>query len=372
MKLSKKRITSIFILIGLAILAIAEFILHREVIFMMDDNWYSTNLASGKPLNSISDIFESQHWHFFNWGGRVITHGLLQLTLMMGELFCNFLNLFMTFLLVQLMCIIAGNKNIFSFFTGFTLVIALNANIKMSMFWQSGAANYIYSTVWILLYLWVYLRHVQTPDKAPLSLIHLWFPLLGLITGWSNENMGPASFVLSLIVIGYTHIIQKRKIPIWMITGSLFCLSGSALVILAPGNFVRVSCLPEESFFQSLYNRLVSMLCAGTEYLFGSVLFLVLIILWYTIYLKERLQPFHWMLLIHAILSYGAMVLSPHYPDRATFGTMVVCIILIISILMDIFEKQQFLRKYIYLFMTSMWVYSLFTILQEIYLLLPA
>lgn len=371
MKSGKGKKTSLFILIGLIILAVAEFILHRKVVFMMDDNWYSTNLVSGNPLNSISDVFVSQHWHFLNWGGRIITHGLLQLTLMMGELFCDFLNLFMTILLVQIMCIISGRKNLFSFFTGFTLVIALNANIKMSMFWQSGAANYLYSTVWILLFLWVYLRHIQSTEKTSLPLIHLWIPLLGLITGWSNENMGPASFVLSVIVIGYIHIAQKRKIPIWMITGSLFCLLGSALVILAPGNFVRVSCLPKESLIQSLYNRLLSMLCAGTEYLFGSVLFLVLIILWYTIFLKEKLQPFHWMLIIHALLSYGAMCLSPHYPDRATFGTMVVCIILILSILMDIFKKKQYLRKYIYLFMSIMWVYSLFAILREIYLFFP-
>lgn len=372
MKPSKEKFSTVFILFALIILAIAEFILHREVIFMMDDNWYSTNLATGNPLVSISDVVESQRWHFLNWGGRVITHGILQLTLIAGELFCDFLNLFMTFLLVLIMCIIANRKTLFCFFTGFTLVIALNANIKMSMFWQSGAANYIYSTVWILLFMWVYLRQVQAPAQAALPLVNLWFPLLGLITGWSNENMGPASFVLSVIIIVYTHFTQKRKVPLWMITGSLFCLLGSAFVILAPGNFVRVSCLPEESFFHTLYNRLLSMLCAGTEYLFGTALFLVLLVLIYTVYFKEKLQPFHWMLLIHAILSYGAMVLSPHYPDRATFGTMVVCITLIISILSDILEKKPSIRKLIYVFMSSMWVYSLYTVLRELYLFFPA
>ncbi len=372
MKPRKEKLSTVFIIIAITILAIAEFILHREVIFMMDDNWYSTNLATGNPLHSISDVVESQRWHFLNWGGRIITHGLLQLTLMMGELFCDFLNLIMTFLLTHIMCIIANRRTLFSFFTGFTLIIALNANMKMSMFWQSGAANYIYSSVWILFFLWVYLRHIQAPDQTDLTLVNLWLPFLGLITGWSNENMGPASFVLTIIVILYTHIVQKGKVPLWMITGSFFCLLGSAFVILAPGNFVRVSCLPEESFFQTLYNRILSMLCAGTEYLFGSALFLVVLVLVYTVYFKEKLQPFHWMLLIHAILSYGAMVLSPHYPDRATFGTMVVCIILIISILSDIFEKKQPMRKFVYVFMSFIWIYSLYAILREIYLFFPA
>ena len=184
--------------------------------------------------------------------------------------------------------------------------------------------------------------------------------------------MGPSSFVISVMAILYIRIVQKRKLSLWMLSGAFFCLIGSALVILAPGNFVRVSHLPEESFFQTLYNRLLSMLCAGTDYLFGTVLFLVLLLLIYTIYLKEKLQPLHWFLLIHAILSYGAMVLSPHYPDRATFGTMAVCIILIVSILSDILEKCQHFRKYIYLFMNLLWIYSLYTILREIYLFLPS
>ena len=35
-------------------------------------------------------------------------------------------------------------------------------------------------------------------------------------------------------------------------------------------------------------------------------------------------------MLVCALLSWGAMILSPHYPDRASFGTMVllICVIL--------------------------------------------
>lgn len=371
MKTNKTNRRTLYVFIAFIFLAVIEFALHRKVVFMMDDNWYSTNLATGEALASLSDIWISQKWHFFNWGGRVITHGLLQLTLMGGELLCDILNLLMTLILAKIISILANRKDFISFFTAFTLLIALNANIKMSMFWQSGAANYIYSTVWILLFLWVYLRQIQTPDSLPLPFISVWIPFLGLITGWSNENMGPASFVLTIIVILYIHLFQKSKIPFWMISGSFFCLLGSALVILAPGNFARVACLPEEGFFEVLYNRLLSMLCAGTEYLFPTVLFMVFLMLIYTICLKEKLQAVHWMLLIHAILSYGAMVLSPHYPDRATFGTMAVCIILIIYMLSDILEKHESFRRSIYIFIGLLWIYSLYSLLSELYLFLP-
>lgn len=356
---------------GILILAVTEFVLHREIVFMMDDNWYSTNLATGNPLSDFADVIESQVWHFFNWGGRVITHGFLQLTLMTGELFCDILNIVMTLCLTYMICVLAKRKHPFWFLTGFTMLIGLNANIKMSMYWQSGTANYVYATTWILIFLWVYLRQVQTPDTTALPMVNIWIPVLGLITGWSNENMGPACFCIAVVVILYFTKYLKRKAPLWMISGTVFCLLGSCLVIMAPGNFVRVSNMDETGLAETLYNRLLSMLCAGTDFLFATALLLVMLILIYTVFLKEKLQPAQWMLLAHAILSYGAMVLSPHYPDRATFGTMVVCIVLMITIMADILHKHKEWTKYFTTLTACLWIYSMFSLLKEIYNAIP-
>ena len=46
-------------------------------------------------------------------------------------------------------------------------------------------------------------------------------------------------------------------------------------------------------------------------------------------------------MLFCALLSWGAMILSPHYPDRATFGTMVLLICVILSLTGRILEKQK-------------------------------
>ncbi len=356
---------------GILLLAATEFILHRKITFMMDDNWYSTNLATDRPLAGFGDVLQSQIWHFFNWGGRVITHGILQLTLMAGELFCDILNILMTLLLTWMICVLAKQRHPFWFLTGFTMLTALNANIKMSMYWQSGTANYVYATTWILAFLWVYLRQVQKPDARALPLINLWLPALGLITGWSNENMGPASFIIAVAALIYLKKCLHQKLPVWSITGVLFCLVGSCLVILAPGNFVRVSNMDKIGLGETLYNRLLSMLCAGTDFLFATALLLVVLLLIYTLVLKEKLQPVHWLLLAHAILSYGAMLLSPHYPDRATFGTMAVCIVLMISIMADIIHRHEKWKKPLFLLTACLWTYAMYIVLQEIYNTLP-
>ena len=61
---------------------------------------------------------------------------------------------------------------------------------------------------------------------------------LGLLAGWSNENMGPAVWVMSLIVI-VLGLREGRRAKPWMITGNIACLTGCVFCIAAPGNFVR-------------------------------------------------------------------------------------------------------------------------------------
>lgn len=160
---SKIWIAAIFVLAG------TELLLHWKIPFMMDDLWYATNLVTGEPLHGLGDILESQIWHFFNWGGRSVTHGLLQLTLMCPQWLADLFNLGMTLLLTRIICVMSGRRQPYWFLTAFSLLIALNANWKMSMFWQAGTVNYVYSSVWIFTFLWLYIRKMEIPDAPPAS-----------------------------------------------------------------------------------------------------------------------------------------------------------------------------------------------------------
>lgn len=344
-----------------------QFLFHRFTPFMMDDLWYSTNLATGEPLCNLRDIIEGQVWHYMNWGGRSITHGLLQMTLMSGELVADLINVSMTLLLSYMVCVISGHKNLPTFFAASVLTVSLNANILYSMVWQAGAVNYVYSTVWILFFLWVYLRPLDNADVKDLPFSRLWMIPLGLMTGWSNENMGPSCFICTLMVMFYHARVQKKKIPLWMFTGSLSSLLGSILVILAPGNFVRSATIEPVGPIETLYNRIFSMLQAGTDFLFPSVLLLLGLSIVYIFGLKQKPRITDYLLFIVAILSYGAMVLSPHYPDRATFGTMILCIVLILRILNRMIKAYPYIQKFAYMGLASLWGYAvLFLSLQII------
>jgi hypothetical protein len=320
---------------------------HRAVPFMMDDLWYSTKLFSEEPIHNLKDIIESQIWHYNNWGGRSMTHGILQLTLLAGEKAADILNVAVTFLLSAVICLAAGIKKkgrLFGIWAASSMLVGLNANWKMSMFWQAGAANYLYITVFIILFLYCYLREVNDENMTSKKLpgITLWIIPLGVLAGWSNENMGPAVCIASVLVMIIVYR-EKKKIPVWMFLGSISCLAGSIMVVAAPGNFVR-SAEVEENQYGLLWRCFLrgyaesKSLC---EYLFPTLLILAAVVIIAVYALKIKPGTRNILLLITALLSWGAMILSPHYPDRASFGTMVLLICVILSCARKIVDKRR-------------------------------
>lgn len=336
------------ILLGVSVLVM--YITHRHVPFMMDDLWYSTVLSDETvPIASLGDIVRSQIWHWQNWGGRSITHGILQLTLLAGEHLADLLNVGVTLLLAWVACVMAENRRLPTFFAALAMMLGLNANWKMSMFWQAGAANYPYVTVVILLYAVCYLKELPDGGKETVPAagkglpgISFWIVPLGLFAGWSNENMGPAVWILSLVVI-LCAVREKRRVPVWMVLGNLFCLLGSVMVIVAPGNFVRSAQAPDREYglLWRLFLRGYAESRAALDYLFPTLLVLGIMVLVGKGALKISLGRRNLLLLFCALLSWGAMFLSPHYPDRAAFGTMMLLICVVLSMAAKIVRERK-------------------------------
>lgn len=359
-KIEWKGIHGITVLL-LLVSAVVLFITHREVPFMMDDLWYSTMLSSDRPIASLKDILESQVWHYQNWGGRSVTHGMLQLTLLWGENAADILNVLVTVLLTGMICVTAGNCSMPAFFAGFALILGLNANWKMSMFWQAGAANYLYITVFILLFLYCYLREAESAPVKQLPGILFWILPLGLAAGWSNENMGPAAWIISFLVILLKRK-DKQKVKLWMILGNAACLAGSILVVAAPGNSVR-SAEAAQNGYGPLWNfflRCYAEAQAALQFLFPVLLVLAGVLIIGKGVLKLEIGRKNGLLLLCALLSWGAMVLSPHYPDRATFGTLVCISCVILSMAKKITEARRDLGIWLWGITVFIWLKGMY------------
>lgn len=321
-------------LISVAVLYVA----HRNFPFAMDDHWYRTNLVTGGPVSSFSDIVESQVWHYVNWGGRSVGHGILQLTLWAGENAADILNVLVTLLLAFAVSRTAGGRGIWTLFLTLAMILGLTAGWKTGMLWQSGAANYLYMSVFVFGYLHCYFRAARGKKELPLAAV--WMVPLGLAAGWSNENIGPAVWVLSLIVLIW-QTKEKKKAPLYMVTGNLACLLGSVAVIAAPGNFVR-SAYAEEGYglLWRIFLRCYALSRGLLEYLFPALLVAGFVCIIGKCMLRIDLGRERALLLLGALLSWGALILSPVTVDRAYFGTTLFLIAFSVSYIKDAVRER--------------------------------
>ncbi|MCR4649979.1 MAG: DUF6056 family protein [Lachnospiraceae bacterium] len=353
----------IFTAAGLVVLIILQFVLHRVTPFIKDDLWYATNIATGGDLTSPVDIIESQFWHYFNWGGRVINHALLQSVIATGELGADILNILATLILGFMICLVAGVKNPLFYLLSEALIVSFNASIHFSMYWEAGSVNYLYSTSWILLYVFFILRSLDE-NKEKIKAIEIFIIPLALIAGWSTENMGPTCFVLTVFVIIYK-FIRKEKVYTYLYEGAFLTLLGSALLILAPGNFVRNQFVEKTTLSQLIHNRIDNFLLSSCDFLFPTLLFAFSAFV-IEIFVLKKISVRNVSLFAFALIAQAAMFLSPAYPQRASFGIMCVLIAYIITVLNRMNTDSKPSKTVLVLFTVSVYIHALITVCRDL------
>ncbi|MCR5848800.1 MAG: DUF6056 family protein [Lachnospiraceae bacterium] len=365
----KNKITKIHIITAAAllILLLLEFILHVRTPFMKDDLWYATNLVTGEKIAGLKDIIQSQIWHYFNWGGRIVNHGLLQAVLSSGETGADILNILATLILGFAICSLSERKNPVFYLISEALIISFNASIHFSMCWESGSVNYLYSTSWILAYVFVIFRELKEDPSAANKRTYMHFLIIPLsfIAGMSTENMGPTCFVATIFTIVYL-FVKKRKVPFYLYTGAFFTLLGSALMILAPGNFVRNAFIDDTSLKDMLSSRFDNLITSTGSFLFVAFLTAFVLTAVYILVFKLKPDASQMGLLLFAITAQAAMFLSPAYPQRASFGIMCVLIAYIVSILKKISDKDSKVLSYIYIFCASVYIHALIVVCTDL------
>ncbi len=361
----KQKIAKVLGILFIAITFVILYLGNRAVPFVLmgDDKWYATKLFSEEPIKSLADIFAAQKWHFMNWGGRSIAHGILQAVILTGWNVADWINMVFSVLLALMIYKVSGaDKPVYIAFI-WGMLFGLNANWIQTLCWHPGAANYLYMTTFILAFLWCYVRALEGAEKA-MPGCALWILPLGLVAGWSNENMGPTVWLLSLGIMVYLWL-KERRFYVWMLLGNITCLAGSLLVILAPGNFVRTEqTISDKGLLWRTFLRGFSESKALLDYLSPALLVTAFALCVAVGIMGIKLSKANIIYLLGALLSWGAMVLSPHYPDRATFGTMVFLICVIVSLAKECIKQKSGCKPWLMLVGSVIWFRGMFLIME--------
>lgn len=299
------------------------------------DDWgyFLHNFEKSSDYNIVKEIVNRQYNQYFNWGGRVVVHSIAHFILWLGYPWYNLLNTLVFILLLYLIYKISNYTHSINpvLFTLLTLLVWFaTPSFNYVFFWKVGAANYLWSTLIILLFIYPYYTHYISGKKNENGFLRsLLFFLAGIIAGWTNENMvvGLAFFIVALIILLK---YEKRPVPIWIIFGLCGVLAGGVFMLSAPGNYIRAEVVSEELHLSDkslLYNIGYRVLKVGYRYL---VYILPVVILYSVVFFFYRKyadkdvygKTFRCSILffVSAHAACLAMVGSAIFPQRAIFG----------------------------------------------------
>lgn len=307
--------------------------------FPGDDYVYSfiwEGHAIGTPLSeeavriqSFSDIFRSLGLHYMTWGGRLAAHFFLMFFLWIGKFWFNIINAAMVVLLCFSIQWIAHEGRVTfeisvkKLAVTFFCIWAFTFNFSGVMLWMAGSCNYLWTSVFLLLFLIPYVRHYFT--RGTVSYEKWMVPamaVLGFLAGNANENTIGWIGITGLF---YLYCSWKKKVlQPWMISGFIGLSIGFGLLMMAPGNFVRLS--NDIGIKESAFNHMFIM---WMSLLFQNFLWFYV---WKGYSWKRHLHPdgqnrsyfrlAFWFAGV-SILFNLIMFLSPIMPARSTFSNLV-------------------------------------------------
>lgn len=283
----------------------------------------------------LKQFFINEYAHYLNWGGRSVAGIISQININSDLWIFNLLTplvfTFMVYFAVYMAT--CGQHNAYYHMAFFALLWLFIIDFGSSFFWRSGAATYCWTLFFALAFLFQYTKLYLGKSKYDNFWITISMAFLGLLAGWSTENLGIVVFLASAFICILLKI-NKQSIPKWALFGSFFSLVGWLFLILAPGNYIRFAS-PDSAVYRSknILDQTFSFFQfhIGTHLLVFPLAIFVIALLFY--YMKKRLFKSYCTLqtafiyFILAELSLMAFIFSIRPPARAlTTSVVLLCI----------------------------------------------
>lgn len=311
------------------------FLLNRMYPIHSDDWMYSFvfNENPARFIHNIRDVFVSQYNHYLYWGGRNVVHFIDQILLMIPALTREIINslAFVLFILAIYKIANCGKAlaPMLFLFIGAVLWLGL-PTFPQTVVWITGSSNYLWGSLIVLSFLYNYYRFYITEKSKDTRLRALWMFLFGIIAGWTNENVSIALlFIIFSLLIYFS--IRKIKVPLWFAAGLFGVGIGCAIMLAAPGNFIRshdthvslnldTKSLVEVLRFKARNIYLIYRYIPAVSALIAA--YVVSVLIYWFVNKDNRNEKVLFgsvLFFIAAHISALAMIASPIFPVRASF-----------------------------------------------------
>ena len=286
---------------------------------------------NARRIDSFSDILASGYSYYMTWGGRVIAQMLAMFFLWIGRPWFNLAMAAGIILLLFSIQWIAHEGRITFSLRPFDILItflcfwSFNINFPGTIVWIDGACNYFFPLLAVILFLLPYIHRYFMEDESRKSgyFIPLMF-ILGVLAGDSNENTICWIGLSGLLYL--VHYRKRKKLESWMAAGMAGLVIGYGLLMLSPGNVLRMKESGET--FQFLFLDMNHLRSLGFCFLVQSFLWMYL---WMAYRRRKYLEMKKYGRHIHlaswfavmSMLFNLIMLFSPESPFRAAFPSLI-------------------------------------------------
>ncbi|MGU5592806.1 DUF6056 family protein [Aeromonas sanarellii] len=282
--------------------------------------------------------------HYMGWSGRVVTNIISTALLStMPHIAYEVINSIAFALLALFITVvpIGDNENSkFSFYVRASFLFVLywiaNPNLGQTSFWIVGAANYMWTNMFIAVF-FVYLIRVINNNRFNPPLLFV----LAFLAGCSNENTAIVVVLITVFMVFYERASSRIKGV--SIAGTLI---GALLLILAPGNSVRASHFEywnSLDFLQKVQIQFFDRLPqAASEYWQVYLVMIAgILVAAYAGTLRKLTIIYMTVFFVASILANAAFIGSPVLPPRSMNGALCFLLISLSFVLVDVTKAKS-------------------------------
>lgn len=311
---------------------IAVFILNQLTYFTSDDYTYHFIYKGHMPtpdiekIDGFKSIIESQINHYNLWNGRYLAHSIVQFFLQYDKIIFNLFNTLAFLLLAILIFFIVNSvvkvKRTTLLFTQIILLLWLFIpSFGQTVLWVSGSGNYLWSSLFYTGFLLFCIKNFNDSFIVILSSI-----VIGFLAGVTNENSGPATILMVLLIFVLNLFINK-KFKAYQIIGAISSVIGFVSMMSSAGSLKRGKIDLTADIILNNLNDIFKSSLIHFYYIYILILILLLI-LSLTKQVNKKDLLFIFILSIGHFASIYSLIFVSYKPLRVLFGAAIFIIII--------------------------------------------
>lgn len=209
--------------------------------YICDDFTYRLNFLTREPLGSLLEIPQSMYAHSYKMNGRLISHGLAQVFMLLPPLvfdLCNAAVFTATVYLVHRLC--AGAPSGVLLAAIFCLLWTLMPVFGQVVLWQVGALNYFWSLSALVLFIAPGLLRLLE-DRELLRKKWHWaiWSLYGFFFGWYSEIASFVGICMAACLVVLDVWMNRRKLELFRFLPVVTAVLGYLVMLSMPAQMAN-------------------------------------------------------------------------------------------------------------------------------------